>query len=212
MKKILYFATIIFALALTSCSKEEPGGTETQSMAGEWYVTVEALDAAGNVVELEDVCPESPVIIRTFNTSSNSSNKMYISDCSTYSYGVEYAGSHGYYELFGFYMPLDVNLANGTFATPAEAKNLMPNYYYSNWAEYGYPEYSSITITNGKVVMNGGKQNNGSVADLIEFDIKVVNDYYDFGYADTEAGYYAENNVDHFHVKGVRYSGLADND
>lgn len=214
MKKVLYFMTMVLALAFTSCSKEEPGGTATQTMAGEWYVNIDAVDAQGNTVQLEDdILPQGRVIIRTFNTSANTADKMYISDCSTYSYGVDYAGSHGYFELFGFYMPIDVNLAAGTFSTAAGAKNMMPNYNFNDdWAEWGYTEYSDITITNGKIVKNGGKQNNGSVADTIEFDIKVFNDYYDFGYAETEAGYFVECGVDHFHVYGVRYSGLAEND
>lgn len=209
MKKILYFMTMALALVFTSCSKDEPGGTETQSMAGEWYVKVDAMDASGNVV---DAWTTDPVIIRTFNTSENTNTKMYISDCSTYSYGVEYAGTHGYFELFGFYMPIEVNLGTGTFSTTTGANNIMPNYYYANWKDHGYPEYSTISISNGKIVVDGGKQNNGSFADTIEFDIKVSNDYEDFGYAETEAGYYAELGIDHFHVKGVRYSGLADND
>lgn len=201
--------TMALAFAFSSCSKDEPGGTETQSMAGEWYVTVDAIDADGNVI---DAWQDTPVIIRTFNTSDNSSKKMYISDCSVYSYGVEYAGSHGYWELFGFYMPVEVDLVNKTFATADGAENLMPNYNYAAWADYGYPEYCSVSITNGKIITDGGKQNNGSVDDAIEFDIKVVNDYVDFGYADTEDGYYVECGIDHFHVKGIRYSGLAEND
>lgn len=201
--------TMVLALTLTSCSKDEPGGTETQSMAGEWYVTVDAMDASGNVV---DMWQETPVIIRTFNTSGNSSSKMYISDCNEFSYGVNYAGSNRLFELFGFYMPIDVDLANGTFATPADAKNMMPNYAYEDYKSNGYPEYSTISIINGKIFNNGGVQNNGSVSAAIEFDIKVVNDFYDFCYADTEDGYFAENGIDHFHVKGVRYSGLEEND
>lgn len=206
MKKVLYFMTMVLALTLTSCSKDEPGGTETQSMAGEWYVTVDAIDASGNVVDAWQV---DPVIIRTFNTSSNSSTKMYISDCSRFSYGIDYAGYNGYWEIFGFYMPIDVNLVNGTFSTPADAKNLMPNYAYD---DYGYEQYSTISITNGKIIENGGVQKNGSPAASIEFDIKVANDYTDRCYATTDAGYYAENGIDHFHVKGVRYSGLVNNE
>lgn len=199
--------TMVLALALNSCSKDEPGGTETQSMAGEWYVTVEAIDASGNVVPDEGI--DDPVIIRTFNTASNTPDKMYISDCSTYSYGIDYAGTNGYFELFGFYMPIDVNLAAGTFATAPDAKNMMPNY---NWETYEYDQFSSIAITNGRIIPNGGKQKNGSPADVIEFDIKVANDFTDVAYGETEAGYYAEMGIDHFHVKGIRYSGLAEND
>ena len=44
MKKVLYFAALLFAITLTSCEKEDMGGTATESLAGQWYVQ-------GNVVE-----------------------------------------------------------------------------------------------------------------------------------------------------------------
>ena len=40
MKKILYFAALLFCAGLTSCEKDEIGGTATEATAGNWYVTV----------------------------------------------------------------------------------------------------------------------------------------------------------------------------
>lgn len=212
MKKVLYFMTMLLALAFTSCSKEEPGGTATQSMAGEWYVTIEPIDADGNVIPDDDLV-YSNVIIRTFNASGNTSDKMYITDCNTFSYGVAYAGKNWLYETFGFYMPINVNLASGKFSSPEGVQNIMPNYHFTEeWEGWGYTEYSSVSITNGIITKNGGKHPNGSVTDAIEFDIKVFNNYDDFYYADTEDGYFVECGVDHFHVTGVRYSGLVENE
>jgi hypothetical protein len=50
MKKILYFAALLFCAGLTSCEKDEIGGTATEATAGNWYVTVDAADESGNVV------------------------------------------------------------------------------------------------------------------------------------------------------------------
>ena len=51
MKKVLYFATLLLcAVFTTSCEKEEVGSTATESMAGQWYVTVDAVDESGNLV------------------------------------------------------------------------------------------------------------------------------------------------------------------
>ena len=49
MKKILFFVTAL--LALSSCSKEEIGGTATESMAGKWYVTIDAVDENGKPIK-----------------------------------------------------------------------------------------------------------------------------------------------------------------
>ena len=51
MKKLIYFACMLAGLfMMTSCEKDEIGGTATQSLAGEWYVVADAVDANGNIV------------------------------------------------------------------------------------------------------------------------------------------------------------------
>ena len=42
MKKIVYL--FVAVLLFASCKKDEIGGTATESMAGEWYVYVDAVD------------------------------------------------------------------------------------------------------------------------------------------------------------------------
>ena len=51
MKKGLYLAALALTIAATSCEKAEVGGTATEDMAGEWYVTIDAVDDAGNPIE-----------------------------------------------------------------------------------------------------------------------------------------------------------------
>ena len=77
MKKVLYFAALLFAITLTSCEKEDMGGTATESLAGQWYVQ-------GNVVEdgqvIEDPYGIGRFIILTYNTSANNANEIWIDD------------------------------------------------------------------------------------------------------------------------------------
>ena len=81
MKKVLYFATLLLCMGLTSCEKEDIGGTATESMAGEWYVTVDAADANGNVVEgLEDPFGLGKIHVLTYNASDNNPNVLIVDD------------------------------------------------------------------------------------------------------------------------------------
>ena len=64
---------------MTSCQKDEIGGTETQTMAGDWYVTADAIDSAGNVV-YTDFFGLGHFHLDTYNTSSNSTTEMWIND------------------------------------------------------------------------------------------------------------------------------------
>src|SRR5690606_41731596 len=83
MKKILIFSMSCVAAALfyTSCKKEKIGGTAGQKMAGEWYVTVVAVDAEGNVVfEDDELFGIGNFHLDTYNTSANDPNQMWIDD------------------------------------------------------------------------------------------------------------------------------------
>jgi hypothetical protein len=81
MKKIfLYTAVLVTSLLfITSCEKDEIGGTATQKMAGEWYVTADAIDSVGNVV-YTDFFGIGHFHLDTYNTSSNSTSEMWIND------------------------------------------------------------------------------------------------------------------------------------
>ena len=175
MKKVLYLATLLFCAVFTSCEKEKVGNTETMAMAGQWYVTVDAADESGNVVEgFEDLFGLGRHLLVTSNTAANSASEMMIDDL-------------GNFWMYRVKVSCDIN--NLTFATGSQTvENLN-----------GDP--IEVTISNGKIVKDGGVQNNGSKADYIEFYVSFSDDPYPAAY-----GY------KNYKVSGIRYSGLAEND
>lgn len=177
MKKVLYFATLLLCMGLTSCEKEDIGGTATESMAGEWYVTVDAADANGNVVEgLEDPFGLGKIHVLTYNASDNNPNVLIVDDLQNF---------------WAFKVKTNCDQNTLSFATStSDNNNLVTDY-----------EDINVTITGGKIIKNGGVQNNGSKADYIEFYVSFSDDPYPaaYGYAN-------------YKVSGVRYSGLEEND
>ena len=177
MKKVLYFATLLLCMGLTSCEKEDIGGTATESMAGEWYVTVDAADANGNVVEgFEDLFGLGKIHVLTYNASDNNPNVLIVDDLENF---------------WGFKAKTNCDQKTLSFSTStSENNNLVAGY-----------EDINVTITGGKIIKNGGVQNNGSKADYIEFYVSFSDDAYPaaYGYAN-------------YKVSGVRYSGLEEND
>ena len=177
MKKVLYFATLLLCMGLTSCEKEDIGGTATESMAGEWYVTVDAADANGNVVEgLEDPFGLGKIHVLTYNASDNNPNVLIVDDLQNF---------------WAFKVKTNCDQNTLSFATStSDNNNLVTDY-----------EDINVTITGGKIIKNGGVQNNGSKADYIEFYVSFSDDPYPAAYG------YAS-----YKVSGVRYSGLEEND
>lgn len=172
MKKVLYLATLLFCAVFTSCEKEEVGSTATEALAGQWYVTVDAADASGNVVEgFEDLFGLGRHLLVTSNTASNSATELMIDDLQNF---------------WGYRVKVNCDINNLTFSGTGSNLN---------------GDDITIEVTNGKVVKNGGTQNNGSKADYIEFYVSFSDDAYPaaYGYAN-------------YKVSGVRYSGLAEND
>ena len=175
MKKVLYLATLLFCAVFTSCEKEKVGNTETMALAGQWYVTVDAADESGNVVEgFEDLFGLGRHLLVTSNTAANSASEMMIDDL-------------GNFWTYRVKVGCDIN--NLTFATGSQTVTNLN----------GDP--IEVTISNGKIVKDGGVQNNGSKADYIEFYVSFSDDTYPATY-----GY------KNYKVSGIRYSGLAEND
>ena len=78
MKKVLYLATLLLcAIFTTSCEKEEVGGTATESLAGEWYVTANIVD---NGQVIEDPYGIGRFNILTYNTSANTGDEIWVDD------------------------------------------------------------------------------------------------------------------------------------
>ncbi len=78
MKKIFYIISLLF-ISFQSCKKDEVQGTATQKLAGEWYVTADALKADGSLFA-KDVYGLGHFMIATYNTESNDIAKIWIDD------------------------------------------------------------------------------------------------------------------------------------
>ena len=213
--KIFYLLMAILTAGLLSCEKDEPGGTATEQVAGEWYVSFSLIDSNGDTATAADLVnvewfDAAKGIIRTFNTAANVPNKMYISDMTVFGGGKK--GNSSISAYLCFQVPVDVDQATGEFSTAGQdfVTNLEENYGYD--PEDGWEEserFAKVKIINGKITKNGGKQNNGSPDDTIEFDIYLDNNY------DVLAGAFEYKfgvTIDHYHVTGIRYSGLVEND
>ena len=83
MKKAIYLLMMCAGVLFTSCEKDEIGGTATEALAGEWMLTVDAVDDAGNVV-LTDPFGLGTVLGITYNTVDNVADKMYVSDLANF--------------------------------------------------------------------------------------------------------------------------------
>lgn len=188
MKKFIYSLMLLVSTAmLSSCDneflgpKDEAGGTTMEAMAGEWYVWADGIDADGNVIDGFEDFYEGRFMMQTFNTAENVPNKMFIMEEELTTYVI---GGKAY---SGLQIEVDVDLTNQTFQA-TDAENLFMG--------------DQITVKNGKITYGTGKQNNGSAADEISFEIYYDGtEYYTAAYG--HAGY---------RIHGVRYSGLAEND
>jgi len=161
MKKVLYFAALLFCTSLVSCEKDEAGGTATESMAGEWYVTVDPADANGQVVPgFEDMFGLGRVNMLTYNSAANVASELIVDDIGSF---------------WTFCVKTVANSADQTFASaaPASANDTINNLKGDGiW----------VTISDGKILPKAGRQNNGSVADSIVFYVSFSDDPYPAAY------------------------------
>ena len=205
MKKVLYFATLLLCAAFTSCEKEEIGGTAVESMAGQWYCTVDAVDENGNPIEEgEDYWGLGDrTLILTYNVAGNSSTQMWINNQGIGNFAKDY--NYPGYPDYDMKIKVSCDLGTLTFSS-TEAENFADPVIWSHKDEDG-----NIVIDNqvdpmpvsveGKILKGAGRQNNGSPADSIIMYVTYKNDpwYPDDGYAK-------------YKISGIRYSGLVEND
>ena len=195
MKKIAYFAAaLLFCSSVTSCEKEEIGGTATESMAGQWYVDIDAVDDSGNPIDGGEHYfgyDEERILLLTYNTSSNSEVQMWVDDLGAFDVASYY--DYNVYPNYSFKCLVDIDLNALTFSSNNAENHADINKFRS--------DVYSITIENGKILKGEGRQKNGSPADSIVFYVKYTSDpwYPDDGYAK-------------YKVSGIRYSGLKEND
>lgn len=79
MKKAIYLLMLCVGVMFASCEKDEIGGTATEALAGEWQLTVDLVDDAGNVL-MTDPYGMGVILGITYNTVDNVPDKMYVSD------------------------------------------------------------------------------------------------------------------------------------
>lgn len=158
MKKAIFLMMICAGFALTSCEKEEIGGTATENIAGDWYVTCDAVDENGDVVPgLEDPLDLGRFHILTYNTAANTDDQLYVDDLG---------------EFWEFKVKTTSDAKNMTFATNGAVAN------------EAY-EDCDVTITGGKILPKAGRQNNGSPADSIVFYVSFSDDPFPAAYGYT---------------------------
>ena len=155
MKKAIYLLLMAVCAVMTSCEKEEIGGTATQALAGEWYVTADAVDEYGNVLE-EDFFGIGHFHVNTYNTAANVPNEIWVDDL-------------GNFWEFKVKASADVN--NCTFSTPDSVANA----YYD----------CKVLIEGGKILPDAATTPHGTAADSIVFYVSFNDDTYpeEFGFA-----------------------------
>jgi hypothetical protein len=156
MKKTIYLLMGLAGLLFTSCEKDEIGGTATESMAGEWYVTADAVDDAGNVV-YEDLFGLGNFMLNTYNTASNASDKLYVDDRGNF---------------WEFKLRVNCDLSSLTFQSNGGV---------ANEAYDG----CDVTISGGKILPKAATNPHGTAADSIVFYVSFSDDEYPdaYGYA-----------------------------
>ena len=124
----------------------------------DWYVTVDAADESGNVIEgLKDLFGLGRVHMIT---APSNANEMIVSDLG---------------QFWDFKVKVSYDQQDLTFQTnTSENNNLVADY-----------EDINVTITGGKILPKAGRQNNGSPADSIVFYVSFSDDEYPaaYGYA-----------------------------
>ena len=147
IKTLKYLFITLFAVAFTSCDKEEIGDTATVNIAGEWMVTANLADANGNIIA-EDPSGLGYFQIITYNTAANVGTEMWLNDLG---------------EFWDFTVKIPCDAANFTFGSTTP----VPNAAYDD---------CNVTVTNGKVTIGGTVSPSGSIVDAIEFCISFSDD------------------------------------
>jgi hypothetical protein len=215
MKKLVYFAALLLTAAFTSCEKEDVGGTATESMAGQWYCTIDAVGDDGNpiTVAADGVTPnsgenyfglENPrTLILTYNTASNSATEMWVDNMGVGNLAADYydaVATYGYMPTYTIKTKVTVDPVAMTFKS-TESANFGDGYQWWSGETLVHEEKAMPVTIDGKILPKAGKQNNGSPADSIVFFVVYKGDPWFPGDGYTK-----------YKVSGVRYSGLAEND
>ncbi len=140
-------------LLFAACEKEEVGATATVAAAGDWYVTYDGVDDAGNVL-YDDVYGMGYTHLYTYNTAANIPTQMYVDD---------------QYYFWPFKIKVNLDIDNLTFSSAGTLVNEYPDY---------YGDYYDVTIEDGKILPGAATNPHGTAADSIVFYVKFSDDYY----------------------------------
>lgn len=183
MKKYIAMAavTALFSLGIVGCdveTDEEPGGTNVEKMAGRWEVIADVIDEQGNVL-YEDPYEAGAFEIQTYNTTTNSSSQMWLTDV---------IGSTP--QFWDFRFKVDVNYEARTFSATDVCYNAeMVEIEAAKAAGKPYLDEDGeeivagkATVFSGKVLEGATKNLHGAANDSIVIDIKFSDDKYNFIY------------------------------
>lgn len=107
MKKYMMLFLASLAFAFVACEDEtEPGGTAVEKMAGDWWITV---DAIVDGKEVEDPYGVGHLQMTTYNTANNSNTEMWLDDLGNF---------------WEYKVKVKVNYAERTFSTEGFADNV----------------------------------------------------------------------------------------
>lgn len=181
MKKILFLLMFAGAL-LASCEKDQPGGTTTRALAGEWYVIVDGVDNEGKVV-YEDPFGAGRTMLYTYNTAADVPTEMYVDD----------QGSFWEYKV-----RVKSNIDALTFDTDGTVTSEYLTDPDPDEEDDEY--YADVTIEGGRVIPKGTITPHGTPADSIVFYVRFSDDGY------------IPDDWDKMRVSGYRYTGLAEDE
>lgn len=147
MKKI-FFLGLSILLSLQACKKDDIGGTATEKMAGEWFVTADALLADGTLKE-HDIYGLGHFLLATYNVVDNSTTHMWVDDNANF---------------WSFKGKVNIDLNSLTYS----GDNIQ------NVSAEG--DDIKFTISNGKILKGAAKTPSGMPADSIVFEVKFSDD------------------------------------
>lgn len=149
MKK-LYFAIIaLAAFTFASCEKDQPGATAVEAMSGQWYVHLQHVDEAGELLwDGEDLFGVGNFLILTHNTADNDPKKLFINDLGNF---------------WEFQVVANCDLASKTFSV-TDGEDFLNGI--------------QVTIKNGKILPGAATTPSGMKADSIVFEVAFSDDPY----------------------------------
>ena len=233
MKKIFFFTALVLSTAFVGCSKDEAGGTATESMAGQWYCTIDAVDDNGNPITKtlggdpnsgEDYFGTGQTLILTYNTAANASNEMWIDNMGVGNLAKDYSSyweDYGFYPSYAIKTKVNIDLATLTFKS-VESANYGEGY---QW----WDERVKLTANGDTIFDENGEP---EMEDYIFHEEKAmpvsitgkilkgaghqkngsVADSIVFFVTYKDDPWYPDDGYTQYKVSGIRYSGLVEND